>query len=96
MTYAGTLTEAQIADVVACRDEWMRQALRTDRCDRPAAEAAVAAAYVAAGLDAPEQWIWMDTRVTGRDVRVKIGANAAGDWSIGRLRLKIGSAGGRR
>lgn len=39
---------------------------------------------------------YVDTRVTGRDVRVKIGANAAGDWSIGRLRLKIGSAGGRR
>ena len=39
---------------------------------------------------------YVDTRVTGRDVRVRIGANAAGDWSIGRLRLKVGSAGGRR
>ena len=39
---------------------------------------------------------YVDCRVTGRDVRIKISANAAGDWSIGRLRLKVGSAGGRR
>lgn len=39
---------------------------------------------------------YVDCRVTGRDVRIKINANAAGDWSIGRLRLKLGAAGGRR
>lgn len=39
---------------------------------------------------------YVDCRVTGRDVRIKVGANAPGDWSIGRMRLKIGSAGGRR
>jgi hypothetical protein len=39
---------------------------------------------------------YVDCRVTGRDVRVRIEGNAAGDWSIGRLRLKIGSTGGRR
>lgn len=39
---------------------------------------------------------YVDCRVTGRDVRIKINANAAGDWSIGRLRLKVGAAGGRR
>ena len=38
---------------------------------------------------------YVDTRATGRDVRIRICANAAGDWSIGRLRMKI-SAGGRR
>ena len=74
MTYTGTLTEAQIADVVACRDEWMHQALRTDRCDRPAAEAAVAAAYVAAGLDAPEQWIWTDSPMGGLVAATLIGS----------------------
>lgn len=39
---------------------------------------------------------YVDTRVTGRDVRIKINANIAGDWSIGRMRLKVGAAGGRR
>lgn len=39
---------------------------------------------------------YVDCRVTGRDVRIRINANSAGDWSIGRLRLKVGAAGGRR
>jgi hypothetical protein len=39
---------------------------------------------------------YVDCRVTGRDVRIKVAASAAGDWSVGRLRLKLGSAGGRR
>ena len=38
---------------------------------------------------------YVDTRATGRDVRIRICANDAGDWSIGRLRMKV-SAGGRR
>ena len=38
---------------------------------------------------------YVETRATGRDVRIRICANDAGDWSIGRLRMKI-SAGGRR
>lgn len=38
---------------------------------------------------------YVDTRATGRDVRIRICANEAGDWSIGRIRMKI-SAGGRR
>lgn len=38
---------------------------------------------------------YVDTRASGRDVRIRICANAAGDWSIGRLRMKV-SAGGRR
>lgn len=39
---------------------------------------------------------YVDCRVTGRDVRIRVSANSAGDWSIGRLRLKLGSSGGRR
>lgn len=39
---------------------------------------------------------YVDTRVSGRDVRIKIGAAQAGDWSIGRMRFKVGSGGGRR
>lgn len=39
---------------------------------------------------------YVDTRATGRDLRLRICANAAGDWSIGRIRMKVGAAGGRR
>lgn len=39
---------------------------------------------------------YVDTRATGRDMRIRICANGAGDWSIGRIRMKVGSAGGRR
>ena len=38
---------------------------------------------------------YVDTRAVGRDVRIRICANDAGDWSIGRIRMKI-AAGGRR
>lgn len=39
---------------------------------------------------------YVDCRVSGRDVRIRICANDAGDWSIGRMRMKLGAAGGRR
>lgn len=39
---------------------------------------------------------YVDTRVSGRDIRLRICANEAGDWSIGRLRLKLGTGGARR
>lgn len=39
---------------------------------------------------------YVDTRVIGRDIRLKIGASTEGDWSIGRIRLKIGTGGGKR
>ena len=63
--YAGTLTEADLARIHAVRDESMRVGLSTDRCDRPKAEAAVRAAYVAAGLPEPELAIWMDSPLGG-------------------------------
>ena len=39
---------------------------------------------------------YVDCRVTGRDLRLRISAREAGDWSIGRLRMKVGAPGGRR
>lgn len=39
---------------------------------------------------------YVDTRVSGRDIRLRICANGPGDWSIGRLRLKVGIGGARR
>lgn len=39
---------------------------------------------------------YVDVRATGRDMRIRICANGAGDWSIGRIRMKVGAAGGRR
>lgn len=38
---------------------------------------------------------YVDTRASGRDMRIRICANDAGDWSIGRIRMKV-SQGGRR
>ena len=38
---------------------------------------------------------YVDTRAVGRDIRLKVAAAAAGDWSIGRLRMKV-AAGGKR
>ena len=38
---------------------------------------------------------YVDARAVGRDVRIRICANGAGDWSIGRIRMKV-AAGGRR
>ncbi len=43
----------------------MRASLSTQRCDRPAAEAAVAAAYAAAGLAPPAVVVWMDSPLGG-------------------------------
>ena len=40
---------------------------------------------------------YVDCRAIGRDLRIRINARDGGDWSIGRLRMKVGSAmGGRR
>ena len=64
MTYDELLTDQQIADPAAVRDEWMRVAMSTERCDRPAAEAAVAALYAAAGFPEP-RCIWMDSPIEG-------------------------------
>ncbi len=65
MAYTGTLTSDQRAATDKLRDSWMSQALSTDRCDRPTAEAAVRDAYTAAGLDHPPLTIWMDSPLGG-------------------------------
>jgi hypothetical protein len=63
--YAGTLTEEDLARVSAVREHWMRVGLSTERCDRPKAEAAIAAAYRAAGVDPPQLAVWMDSPLGG-------------------------------
>jgi hypothetical protein len=77
VTYTGGLTERQRADTDALRDEWVRVALSTERCDRPAAEDAVRRAYRAAGLPAPEVVVWMDSPLGGTLAGVVIGHHAA-------------------
>ena len=59
------LTADQLAEVHRVRDEWMQIGLSTERCDRPAAEAAVRSAYRAAGLDEPPVIVWMDSPLGG-------------------------------
>jgi uncharacterized protein DUF6745 len=65
MGYSGRLTVGQYAGTIALRDEWVRAALSTEPCDRPAAEAAVRRAHRAAGLAPPRVVVWMDSPLGG-------------------------------
>jgi hypothetical protein len=63
--YTGTLLPEHLAAVDRVRDESTAAALSTERCDRPAAEAAVREAYRTAGLAPPELVVWMDSPLGG-------------------------------
>lgn len=65
MTYTGTLTQEQIDAAVADRDEFMRIALLTDRCNRQAAEDAIRAVYVTASHTPPKIFLWADSPMGG-------------------------------
>ncbi|HJU32912.1 MAG TPA: hypothetical protein VJ740_15720 [Hyphomicrobiaceae bacterium] len=52
------LSEAQQAALAAYGARWSALRSRTDRCDRPAAEATACAAYAAAGFDPPRRIVW--------------------------------------
>ena len=63
--FTGELSEVDLTEVRAVRGGWMSVALSTERVDRPAAEAAVRAAYVAAGMEPPAVMVWMDSPLGG-------------------------------
>ncbi|MBB5960681.1 hypothetical protein FHS29_007309 [Saccharothrix tamanrassetensis] len=65
MTWADELTDGDIALISATVDDWLRVGRSVERCDRAAAEAAVAAAYVATGLTPPRLVVWMDSPLGG-------------------------------
>ncbi|MFI0349699.1 DUF6745 domain-containing protein [Actinomadura sp. 9N407] len=65
MTYTGALSASDLEFFAAECRKWRRAGLSTDRCDRPRAEAAVAAAYEACGLPEPETVVWMDSPLGG-------------------------------
>jgi len=65
MSYTFGLTEENEAMLAAVRDAWLAGAASTERCDRPAAEASVAAAYTSAGLAPPRTVVWMDSPLGG-------------------------------
>ena len=71
--YTGTLTPEVLAECDSQVAEWMAVGLSTERCDRPRAEAAVSAAYEAAGLAPPEVVIWMDSPLGGDQLRDQLG-----------------------
>jgi hypothetical protein len=77
VTYTGALTDQQRADTAALRDGWIRVALSTERCDRPAAEDAVRRAYRTAGLTPPGVVVWMDSPLGGTLARVVLSHHAA-------------------
>ena len=59
------LTAQQEALLPVIRDEWLRVGICTDRADRAAAEAGVAAAYRAAGLEPPRFVMWLGSPMAG-------------------------------
>ena len=59
------LSDAQTATVAEVVDRWLRTGASVRRCDRAAAEAAVLAAYAAAGQPAPAFIVWMDSPYGG-------------------------------
>ncbi|WP_030602659.1 hypothetical protein [Streptomyces fulvoviolaceus] len=65
MGHEDLVTEAVRAQVAAESERWLRAGLSTERCDRPAAEAAVAEVYRAHGMPAPRTVVWMDSPLGG-------------------------------
>ncbi|GEL17668.1 DUF6745 domain-containing protein [Pseudonocardia asaccharolytica] len=81
--FDGALTADQLTHIRGVRDDWMRVGLSTERCDRPAAEAAVRAAYTAAGLEAPPRMVWADSPLGGaRVVPDQLGAQLGGQLGV--------------
>jgi hypothetical protein len=63
--YTGTLLPEHLALIENVREHRLRVGLSTERCDRPAAEAAVRRVYSTAGLTQPRLMIWMDSPLGG-------------------------------
>jgi hypothetical protein len=63
--FTGTLMPRHLALIDHAREHRIRVGLSTNRCDRPAAEAAVRRAYTSAGLSEPPLMIWMDSPLGG-------------------------------
>ncbi|SMF85940.1 hypothetical protein SAMN02745830_07087, partial [Streptomyces sp. Amel2xC10] len=59
------LTDEQIAALTTTRDAWLAHGLATSPANRPEAEAGVAEAYRAAGLEPPRLLIWVDSPMAG-------------------------------
>jgi hypothetical protein len=73
------LTDDQLALLTQKRDEWIRVGLAAVPADRPAAEAAACDAYRAAGLPAPELFIWLDNPLQGAIAQGVMRAWVSGD-----------------
>ncbi|MEU6745070.1 DUF6745 domain-containing protein [Spirillospora sp. NPDC046719] len=57
--------------------DWQADAFRTDPADRARAEAGVAAAYAAAGLAAPERFVWVPSPARGAVAAAVLGGHEA-------------------
>ncbi|MFF7883805.1 DUF6745 domain-containing protein [Streptomyces sp. NPDC020794] len=65
MGHEELLTADVEARVLAEADRWLRAGLNTEPCDRPRAEASVAAVYRAQGLPVPRTVVWMGSPLGG-------------------------------
>jgi hypothetical protein len=59
------LTGDELALLPIVRDEYLKLGLATGPADRPEAQAAIADAYCAAGLEPPKVWIWLGSPWAG-------------------------------
>ncbi|HEY8479790.1 MAG TPA: hypothetical protein VIL71_08170 [Spirillospora sp.] len=82
-----TIATMRDPDVVAA--DWRDVAFATGPADRDRAEAGVAAAYAAAGLDAPERYVWMASPPRGAVAAAVLARRGdAGACVVDRLRTR--------
>ncbi|MEV0395673.1 DUF6745 domain-containing protein [Polymorphospora rubra] len=73
-----TAEDAASAALAGLADRWLEHGLCTAPADRPAAEAAVREAYVAAGLPAPRHVVWLPSPFAGALAAALLTAAPAG------------------
>ncbi|MFJ7073685.1 DUF6745 domain-containing protein [Streptomyces sp. NPDC098781] len=73
------LTDPQIRALAEVADQWLAHGLATGPADRPEAEAGVADAYRAAGLEPPTTFVWLDSPLAG----------AVGAWVLAGAKAEV-------
>ncbi len=93
------------AELAATTEEWLAYGLMSTPAERPAAETAVAAAYQAAGLPAPDRFVWCDSPLAGARAAAQVTDQASvraqvrtRPWAQERAELtrRLGAAGWSR
>ena len=90
--FEGVLLPEHVAVCEAQTDRWMTAGLSTERCDRPAVEAAVRRVYESAGLSVPGVVVWMDSPLGGALAAEALHREGQFRGQLkGQLRVQLGS-----